>query len=151
MSDVEMRGGPAMTAGDTGASPAVAAAETSIRTAPRLVPPTAPRLDAFQSGPETRLRDLLAFALAAEAGKPVAAGDIAALRQKAEAELHVNALRTLHNQVETLRLEAATEALSRAGRSLGFGTLLAANLLALGIAAGAGWLVWRAMHPLAGG
>ena len=141
-----------MTAGDTGANPAVAAtAEPLARPGPRLVPPVEPGLDAFQSGPETRLRDLLAFGLAAEAGKPVAAGDIAMLRQKADAELHAHALRTLHNQVETLRLEAATEALARAGRSIGFWSVLAANLLALAIAGGVGWMLWHAARPLAGG
>lgn len=151
MSHLETRGEPASTAGDAGAKSPVAppeparAANSRNDAQPRLVPPATPALAAFQAGPETRLRDLLAFALATEADKPVTAGDLAELRQKAEAELNAHAFRTLHNQVETIRLEAATEALARTGRALGFGALVLANLVAIAIAAGGAFLLWRVL------
>jgi hypothetical protein len=117
------------------------------------VPTAEPGLDAFLAGPDTRLRDLLAFGMAVEAGKPLAPGDISALRQKAEAELATHAVRTLHNRVEEIRLDAAAEALSRAARaSGGLGTVILGNLIALAVAGGAAWVGWRMMTvPLGGG
>ncbi|MGG5889298.1 hypothetical protein ACLF3G_19360 [Falsiroseomonas sp. HC035] len=94
-----------------------------------LPPPAAPCLEDFLTGREDdRLRDLLAFAMAVEAGRPT---EPEAMRGKAEAELQAHAFRTLHNQAETIRLEAAREQLSRSGRSLGFTGSFAASLLAL--------------------
>jgi hypothetical protein len=95
--------------------------------------PTGPLPRDFLSGPDTRLRDLLAFALAAEAGRPVPPGGIEALRNKAEAELHTHAFRILHNQVETIRHEAITEQMGRMSRGLSFSRVVIANLVALGV------------------
>lgn len=88
----------------------------------------------FLSGPDTRLRDLLAFALAAEAGRAVTPDGIEALRKKAEAELQAHAMRTLHNRVETIRLEAVAEFPARTPRGLSFSRVVIANLVAIGVA-----------------
>ncbi len=104
-----------------------------------------PELAAFRAGDETRLRDLLAFALAAEAGRPVAAGAIEDLRRKADAELHDHAFCLLHNSIDQIRREAAAEEKARHRPPMGFWATLAANLLALGIVAGLAWLMLR--HP----
>jgi hypothetical protein len=109
----------------------------------RAVEPALPGTAAFLSGAETRLRDLLAFALAAEGGKPVGPGDVAALRQKAEAELEAYAFRTLHNRVEAIRLEAMQEQVARLRGGPGLIRLVFANLVALLIAAGLGFAAWR--------
>lgn len=86
------------------------------------------------AGPETRMRDLLAFALAAEAGRPVPPGAIETLRNKAEAELQAHAFRLLHNQVETIRREAVAEQISRMPRGLSFSRVVIANLVAIAVA-----------------
>ncbi|MBU8546707.1 MULTISPECIES: hypothetical protein [Roseomonadaceae] len=100
---------------------------------PVLVPEGAPCLEDFLSGrPDDRLRDLLAFALAVEAGPPM---DRAALQARAEAELEALAFRRLHNQVETIRLEAAREQILRL-RGPGLPRLILGNLIALGLVAG---------------
>jgi hypothetical protein len=109
----------------------------------RAVEPGLPSPSAFREGEETRLRDLLAFAMAAEAGQPVGPGDIASLRQRAEAELHAHAFRTLHNQVEAIRTEALREGMQRSARGPGLFRLVLGNLLAIAVAAGLGWLAWR--------
>jgi hypothetical protein len=109
----------------------------------RAVEPGLPSPSAFREGEETRLRDLLAFAMAAEAGQPVGPGDIASLRQKAEADLQAHAFRTLHNQVEAIRIEAMREGMQRGGRGPGLLRLVIGNLVAIAIAAGLGWLAWR--------
>ncbi len=101
---------------------------------PVLVPEGAPCLEDFLSGrPDDRLRDLLAFALAVEAGPPM---DRPALHARAEAELEAMAFRRLHNQVETIRLEAAREQILRLRGGPGLATLILGNLIALGLVAG---------------
>jgi len=96
--------------------------------------PTAPALRDFLAGPDTRLRDLVAFALAAEAGRPVPPAGVEGLRNKAEADLQAHAFRLLHNQVETIRREAVAEQMARMSRGLSFSGVVIANLLALAVA-----------------
>jgi hypothetical protein len=109
----------------------------------RAVEPSLPSPSAFREGEETRLRDLLAFAMAADAAQPVGPGDIATFRQKAEAELHGHAFRILHNQVEAIRTDAVREGMQRSARGPGLIRLVFANLLAIALAVGLGWLAWR--------
>lgn len=99
--------------------------------------PSGPALADFRTGPETRLRDLLAFAMAVEAGRPLGPDGPEGLRRHAEAELQGHALRVLHNQVETIRQQAMAEQLARIGRGMSFGRAVLANLLALALAGGA--------------
>ncbi|WP_439595032.1 hypothetical protein [Falsiroseomonas sp.] len=114
--------------------------------APRPVPPVAlatppaPCLEDFVTdGAEHRLRDLLAFALAVEAGRPT---EREALRGKAEAELQAHAFRTLHNQAEAIRMEAARDQLARLRGGPGFLKLVLANLVALGLLGGLAAALW---------
>ena len=107
---------------------------------PDAAPPDAaaaagPSLAAFLrgGGPESRLRDLLAFGLAAEAGRPPGAGGVKALQDKAEAELAAHAVRLVHNQIETIRLQAVRDHISRMPRGLSFPRLVMANLVAFAI------------------
>lgn len=103
----------------------------------------------FHSGdPEMRLRDLLAFAHAAEAGGTQP--DIAALRLRAEGELNAYAFRLLHNRVEDIRREAMQEQVASIRPTLSFSTLVAANVVALA-AAGIGVLLFWALLAAAGG
>lgn len=104
-------------------------------TAPAEPPAQGPALRDFLAGEETRLRDLLAFAMAAEAGREATPAAIEGLRQKAEADLHAHAFRLLHNQVETIRHQAVQEHFSRVTRGLSFSRVLIANLVALAVAA----------------
>jgi hypothetical protein len=102
--------------------------------------PVAPCLEDFLTGREDdRLRDLLAFSMAVEAARPV---EPSAMRNKAEAELQSHAFRTLHNQVEAIRLDAARDQLSRSGRSLGFTGVFVASLLALIFGASIALVLW---------
>lgn len=94
------------------------------------LPPT-PALKDFIGSAETRLRDLLAFGMAAEAGRPPGPDGIEGLRRKADAELEAHAFRVLHNQVEAIRRQAMDEQLARTGRGLSFLGAVAANLAAL--------------------
>lgn len=117
------------------AAPAAAAPSASR---PDAAPPDAgPSLAAFLrgGGPESRLRDLLAFGLAAEAGRPPGAGGVKALQDKAEAELAAHAIRLVHNQIETIRLQAVRDHISRMPRGLSFPRLVMANLVAFAILA----------------
>jgi hypothetical protein len=123
---------PAARAGAGAGGPAAPASPASAPAAAKP-PPAGPLPRDFLAGPDTRLRDLLAFALAAEAGRPVPPGGIEALRNKAEAELHTHAFRILHNQVETIRHEAITEQMGRMSRGLSFSRVVIANLVALGV------------------
>ncbi|MBU8537953.1 hypothetical protein [Falsiroseomonas tokyonensis] len=131
--------------------------------APRPVPPVAlaapaatptaplagPCLEDFVTGAaEHRLRDLLAFALAVEAARPT---EREALRGKAEAELQAHAFRTLHNQVEAIRLEAARDQLARLRGGPGFLKLVLANLVALGLLGGIALALWLRPDLLPGG
>jgi hypothetical protein len=93
----------------------------------------APLLRDFLAGPETRLRDLLAFGMAAEGGRLPPDG-IEGLRRQADADLQAHAFRILHNQVETIRRQAVDEQIGRVRGGLGFGRAVLANLLALAIA-----------------
>jgi hypothetical protein len=94
-----------------------------------LPQPAAPCLEDFLTGREDdRLRDLLAFGMAVQAARPT---DPDAMRNKAEAELQAHAFRTLHNQAEAIRLEAARDQLARTRQSLGFTGSFVASLLAL--------------------
>ncbi len=92
--------------------------------------PPVPAIGAFLAGDETRLRDLIAFGLAAEAGR-IGPDGIEGLRRKAEADLHAHAFRHLHNEVERIRREAVDEERGRAPRANGFLRLVLANLAAL--------------------
>ena len=96
----------------------------------------------FLAGGETRLRDLLAFGMAAEAGRLPQDG-VESLRRKADAELHDHAFRLLHNQVEEIRRHAVEEQRARSGR-LSFRGAVGANLLALVLLGLAGFLIWAA-------
>ncbi len=88
---------------------------------------------------DDRLRDLLAFAMAIEAARPM---EPDALRRQAEAELQAHAFRTLHNQAEAIRLDAARDQIARLHRGPGFLTILLANLLAIGLVLGAAYAIW---------
>lgn len=92
-----------------------------------------PALRDFLGSEDDRLRDMLTFAMAVETGKPPAPDGIAALRRKADADLHDYAFRLLHNQVEEIRRQAVAEQVDRAPRPPGFGGLVLANLTALAL------------------
>jgi hypothetical protein len=94
---------------------------------------------------EERVADLLAFAIATEAGHPATPEGIEQSRQAAQSALSDHAFRYLHNSIDQIRREAAAEQLAKLPRPPGFGAMLLANLVALAIAGGvAGWL---ALHP----
>lgn len=114
----------------------------------RPVEPPLPVPQAFMAGEETRVRDLLAFALAAEAAKPVGAGEIASFRAKAEAELEAHAFRSLHNRVEAIRSEAMQEGIMRMRGGPGLPRLVIANLVAFGIGAAIVAFAWPHLAPL---
>jgi hypothetical protein len=101
----------------------------------------------FRAGrqPEDRLIDLMAFAIAAEKHQSADPDRLEQLRQEASTALSEHAFRYLHNSVEQIRREAVAEQLGRVGRGPGFGTMVAANLLALTIAGLAAY--WLALHP----
>lgn len=104
-----------------------------------------PPLGAFLGAEETRLRDLIAFGMAAEAGR-IGPDGIEGLRRKAEAELHAHAFRLLHNEAERIRREGMDAERARAPRAGGFARLVAANLVALALFA-AGLLAALAADP----
>lgn len=119
------------------AEPAAAPPAGAVRPAPPPPPAPGVTLRDFLAGPETRMRDLLAFGLAVEAGRPPGPEAIETLRRQAEADLQSHAFRLLHNQVETIRREAMEEQMARTrAASLGFGGAVAANLLALVLVGG---------------
>ncbi|MGG5811204.1 hypothetical protein [Falsiroseomonas sp. CW058] len=130
------------------AQPAPRPAAARPDSAPRAVPPPFPAPSAFLEGPDTRNRDLLAFALAAEAGRPLAPGDIAGFRQKAEAELHAESLRILHNRVEAIRAEAVQETLTRIAQPMGWHGIVAANMVALAAAGAVSFALWLLLNML---
>jgi hypothetical protein len=94
-----------------------------------------PALRDFLGAEESRLRDLLAFGMAVQAGRPPGPDGVDGLRRKAEADLHAYAFRLLHNQVEEIRRQAIAEQLDRMPRPLGFPGAVLANLAALALAA----------------
>lgn len=106
----------------------------------------APKLADFISGrAEDRLTDLLAFALAAEAGDPPNAEAIERHRRRAAGELADHATRTMHNRIEEIRRDAVAEQLHGIRRPMGFiGTVLA-NVVAMGLVLALGW--WLASDP----
>jgi hypothetical protein len=176
MSDSETRAAPQVPAEAADeAAPAPAAPAVAARAEPRPAPPAAlpaaqplpapaatpnaptpgpwptPLLDpaAFRSDdPEMRLRDMLAFAMAADSGG--AAPDITGLRQKAEGELNAFAFRLLHNRVDEIRREAMQEQIAGMRPTLSFATLVAANAVALVAAGLIGALLWVLLTGLGG-
>lgn len=139
MSEQNLQGKPLPTAsgGQQGGSPAgipgqamtPAPADASRRPRPAVEPVLTPA--AFRSGnPEERLRDLLAFAFAAEEGRPSGVEGVDLLRRKADGELSAYAVRHLHNRIEEIRREAQKEALSGGPRPPGFLKLVLAALTA---------------------
>jgi len=94
-------------------------------------PPPSFALEDFLSGSDARLRDLLAFGMAAETGRPLGPDGVAGLRRQAEAELEAYAFRLLHNQAETIRRQAMDEQIARLPRGISFSGAVAANLAAL--------------------
>jgi len=75
-------------------------------------------LQDFLTSGETRLRDLLAFGLAVEAGRMPTSDGIVALHRKAEAELEAHAFRVMHNQAEQIRRQAVDDHIARAPKGL---------------------------------
>jgi hypothetical protein len=133
------------------ALPAAQPLPAATATAPTPGPWPTPLLDpaAFRSDdPEMRLRDMLAFAMAADSGG--AAPDITGLRQKAEGELNAYAFRLLHNRVEEIRREAMQEQIAGMRPTLGFATLVAANAVALVAAGVIGALAWGLFATMGG-
>jgi hypothetical protein len=96
--------------------------------------PALPPLSDFLGTEDHRLRDLLAYGSTVEAGR-LGPDGIEGARRKAEADLQAHAFRTLHNQVETIRLEAAAEQASRMARPMSFARAVLANIVALVIVA----------------
>jgi hypothetical protein len=121
---------------------ASAAAETA---APGGTANGGPGIAAFLGAEETRLRDLLAFGMAAEAGR-IGPDGVEGLRRKADADLHAHAFRHLHNEVERIRREAVDEERGRAPRADGFRRQVLANLAALTLF-GVGLLALQAASP----
>jgi|GEM_PF-2561497 len=113
---------------------------------PEMVAP-GPALPDFVSSDETRLRDLLAFGMAVEAGRPLGPDGVDGLRRKAEGDLHAFAFRHLHNQVEVIRREAAAEQIARTPRAPGFGAIVLANLVAIASLIGGALLAARFAPP----
>jgi hypothetical protein len=107
-------------------------------------PQPLPTLADFATGPEHRLRDLLAFAMAVEGARPLSPDGVETLRRKAEGDLHAHAFRILHNQVEAIRRQAVDEQVGRLPRPPGFSLIVVANLVALGLAGAAVLLAWLA-------
>lgn len=93
-------------------------------------------LAAFRSGAaDDRERDLLAFALAAQAGDALSAETIEKRRREADAALAAWAHRYLHNRIEELRLEAVREHLAGLRPSPGFARLILAAFAGVLLAA----------------
>jgi hypothetical protein len=116
---------------DTAMMASATAAESGFPPGPGAASPPLPAIGAFLASEDTRLRDLLAFGLAAEAGR-IGPDGVEGLRRKAEAHLHAHAFRLLHNEVDRIRREAVDEERSRAPRAGGFLPQVLANLVALG-------------------
>jgi hypothetical protein len=114
-------------------------------------PPVGHALPDFLAGSETRLRDLLAFAMAVEAARPLGPDGVDGLRRKADAELRGHAFRVLHNRVEDIRRDAMDEQVARMPRGLSFSAAVAANLAALGLGATLALLAWLASPLLTAG
>lgn len=140
---------PFPSAGDSQSPPVIAPHETNAGLTPGPWP--TPLLDpaAFRSDdPEMRLRDMLAFAHAAESGGAVP--DVAALRLRAEGELNAFAYRLLHNRVDEIRREAMQEQIAGMRPTLSFATLVAANASALFAAGMLGAVLWGLIAAVGG-
>jgi hypothetical protein len=121
-----------------------------METSAEQAPPPGPK--AFLTGrPEDRVRDLLAFAMAADAGAIGHAGierAIEGYRRKADGELNAHAMTILQTRVQEIRRDAAAQAMARAGRPVGFGLVFLAALLAALIVGGTGaWLLAGMVPP----
>jgi hypothetical protein len=112
-------------------------------------PPALPDPAAFRTGQgeDDGLIARVAFARAVEKGDATSRAPeaVEALRAQALADLSEFAFRYLHNRIEEVRREAVASQLAQVGRPTSFLRLVLANLVALGLAAGAG--VWLAGHP----
>ena len=119
-----------------------------METSAEQAPPPGPA--AFLTGrPEDRVRDLLAFAMAADAGSADNERAIEGYRRKADAELTAHAMTILQTRVQEIRRDAAAQAMARAGRPVGFGLVFLAALLAAAVVGGAGaWLLAGLAPPL---
>jgi hypothetical protein len=104
----------------------------------------------FLSGDDTRLRDLLAFGMAVEAGRLSGPEGIAELRRKADAELEAYAFRVLHNQAETIRRQAVDEQLARMPRGQPFLGAVVANVAGIALFLAILVLIWLAAPNLFG-
>ncbi len=127
--------------------------------APRTAGPAGPRpaevltagpsLRDFVTAPDHRLRDLLAFGMAVEAGRPLGPDGAEGMRRQAEADLQAHAFRVLHNQVEAIRRQAMEEQMARMSRGQSFVRLVLANLVALILAGVIAFVAWTAEPGLA--
>jgi hypothetical protein len=126
---------------------------------PRSSPPTGPRPDAlaatppnpagfsvqdFLSGSDTRLRDLLAFGMAVEAGRSSGADGIGEFRRRAEADLEAHAFRVLHNQAEAIRRQAMDDQLARLPRGMSFFGVVLATMVGTALCVLVLALIWLA-------
>lgn len=114
-------------------------------------PPQGVALAAFRAGRSEadRTTDLLAFAIAAERGLPSTPDAVERARREADAALGEFSLRYVHNNVEQIRQEAVATHLGHLPRPPGFLRLVAANLVALAVAAGLGAWLWTRPDVLA--
>lgn len=107
-------------------------------------PPAGFALRDFLSEGDHRLRDLLAFGMAVEAGRPLGPDGVPDFRRKAEAEIEAHAFRVLHNQAEAIRRQAIDDHLGRLPRGLSFSGTVLANLTSLAVALALVAVVWLA-------
>ncbi len=138
--------------------PMAADAAPETGDAPRPLPSAGPRsgrsgapsgvqafgLKEFLSGSDTRLRDLLAFGMAVEAGRPPGPDGIAELRRKADAELEAHAFRVLHNQAEAIRRQAMDDQLARLPRGQSFSGTVVATMAGMALFLALLTLFWLA-------
>ena len=111
--------------------------------APTPAASSAPSIEAFLSpGGAHRLRDLVAFGMAVEVGKPATPDAVDTLRRQADAELEAYAFRSLHNRVEEIRRSAIDEQLGKLRQTPGFQGIIVANLVAMIAAAMIALLLW---------
>jgi hypothetical protein len=104
----------------------------------------------FLSGEDTRLRDLLAFGMAVEAGRLSGPEGIAELRRKADADLEAHAFRVLHNQAETIRRQAVDDHLARMPRGQSFLGAVFATMAGIALFLAIVVLIWLASPNLFG-
>jgi hypothetical protein len=152
----------------TNQAPAAAENRTSEATpedgaAPRPTPVVGPRpaprpaqggqafgVKDFLTGEDTRLRDLLAFGMAVEAGRLSGPDGIAELRRKADADLEAHAFRVLHNQAESIRRQAVDDQLARMPRGQSFFGAVLATMVGVALFLAVLVLIWLAAPNLFG-